>query len=234
MIQAIVFDFDGVMVDSEPLHYQAFMQVGQSFGAQFSYEHYLEHYIGYDDRDAFRVMLREVEQDPQEPGRVATLCEQKQQAFDAIVAQHAQASAEGGSVATSSIAIPGSVELVDECVNAGLPIAIASGATRADIDLMLNILGRTDAFPIIISADDVSRSKPDPSSYVKAAEQLGIDPQYCLAIEDTAAGLASAKGAGMMTLALSTTSPAEHLQKADRVIPNLKGIDLNRLRKWFD
>ncbi len=223
MLQAIVFDFDGVIVDSEPLHYQAFVMVGKSIGFTFSYEEYLATYIGFDDRDAFRVMLEASGQEVTAE-RVAELCAQKQPMFDAVAKMGAS---------QGSLAIPGALELIDECANVDLPRAIASGATRADIELMLELLDRRDRFDIIVTADDVEFSKPDPTSYAMAVERLGIKPGHALAIEDTAAGLASAQGAGLMTLGLATTGPAEALADAGRVIDDLAGVDLEQLKLWY-
>lgn len=253
MLQAIVFDFDGVIVDSEPLHYQAFVMVGKSIGFAFSYEEYLATYIGFDDRDAFRVMLEASGEKPTTQ-RIEALCAMKQPAFETLVKAGA---------ASGSMAIPGALELIDECHAAAMPIAIASGATRADIELMLELLGRRDRFEVIVTADDVELSKPDPTSYALAVQRLGLTPGNkptpgnklaagskptpgsklppgnlpvpgnTLAIEDTAAGLASARGAGLMTLGLATTGPAEALAEADRVIDNLAGVTLAQLKKWF-
>lgn len=224
MLQAIVFDFDGVLVDSEPLHYQAFVMVGKSIGFEFTYDQYLAQYIGFDDRDAFRLMLAVSGEEPTET-RVAELCAMKQPAFDAIVKMGAQ---------SGSIAIPGTLELIDECHAAGLPIAIASGATRADIELMLKLLGKRDRFEVIVTADDVEKSKPDPACYAMAAEQLGIAPERCLAIEDTKAGLMSALGAGLETLALATTGPADALSDhAPHVLDDLSGVTLGQLKAWY-
>ncbi|MEO1235549.1 MAG: HAD family phosphatase [Planctomycetota bacterium] len=232
MLQAIVFDFDGVIVDSEPMHYQAFVMVGKSIGFSFTYEQYLAQYIGFDDRDAFRLMLATSGQEPT-PDRVAELCHQKQAAFDAVLDAAAAADTGSENADARSIAIPGSLDLIDECHAAGLPIAIASGATHADIDLMLNLLGRRDRFEIVVAADDVERSKPDPASYALAAQRLGVDPASALAIEDTAAGLRSARGAGLRTLALTTTGPAEPLADADRLLPDLAGVTLEQLHAWY-
>jgi beta-phosphoglucomutase len=225
MLRGIVFDFDGVVVDSEPLHYQAFVLVGKSLGYEFTYDHYLATFIGFDDRDAFRLMLDVSGQDVTAE-RIAELCEQKQAAFNAVT----RAAAAAGGV---GLAIPGALTLIDEVAAADLPRAVCSGATREDIELMLGLLGRRDRFEIIVSADDVERSKPDPASYALAAERLGLSPGELLAIEDTAAGLASARGAGLMTLGLTTTGPAEPLAAADRITDDLTDITLDRLREWY-
>lgn len=226
MFKAIVFDFDGVVVDSEPLHYRAFLQVGKGIGVAFDYAHYLRHYIGFDDRDAFRVMLASVGL-PAEEAHVAELCRQKKTAFEGLVNQGAAA-------------IPGAVDLIDEAYGQ-IPIAIGSGATAFDIELMLKGLGRRDRFEVIVSADDVYRSKPDPATYRLAVDKLAakhpglnLTPGDCLAIEDTAAGIESARGAGLMTLGITTTGPASALTRAGRVEQGLQGVTMSLLRQWFD
>ena len=226
MLKAIVFDFDGVVVDSEPIHYRAFMEVGKGLGVAFDYEHYLRHYVGYDDRDAFRVMLASVDQ-PAENARIMELSRQKQAAFENLVN-------------SGAAAIPGAVELIDEA-HGQRPIAIGSGATTLDIELMLKCLDRRDRFEVIVSADHVTRSKPDPTTYRLAVEQLAahypdlkLTPSDCLAIEDTAAGIESARGAGLMTLGITTTGSASALTRAQRVEADLLGVSLDQLRRWYD
>jgi len=222
MLEAIVWDFDGVIVDSEPLHYRAFLRVAETIGYSFTWEEYLDKFIGFDDRDAFRAMLG----DPQGGGpdedrpRLIALCEQKADAFEAVVNESVKP-------------IPGTLEFINETAGS-IRFAIASGATRRDIDLILGKLNLVGRFETIVSADDVAQSKPDPQSYALAVQRLGVLPGKSLAIEDTAAGVASARGAGLWTLGLSTSGPAEILQQAHRVIPNLKDITLEQLREWFE
>jgi beta-phosphoglucomutase len=225
MMKAIVFDFDGVVVDSEPVHYKAFMELGKGFGVAFDYEHYLRYYVGFDDRDAIRSMLIEGGM-PAEDSHIAELRQQKQLVFEQLVGQGAAA-------------IPGAVELIDEAYSQ-LPIAIGSGATTLDIELMLDSIGKRDRFEIIVSSDHVSRSKPDPTTYRMAVEQLAdkhpeleLTPGDCLAIEDTAAGIESARGAGLMTLGLATTGSATLLSRASRVEQTLQGVTLTKLHEWF-
>ncbi|MEM8782071.1 MAG: HAD family phosphatase [Planctomycetota bacterium] len=221
MLEAIVFDFDGVLVDSEPLHYQAFVLIARSLGLELTFEQYVQTYIGFDDRDAFRVMLEVTGREASEAA-VAELCRKKQPAFDALAK------------ATGELALPGSVELLDAAGAAGWKVAIASGATRADIDLMLGLLDRSDAFEAIVTADDVERSKPDPASYARAAAAIGVEPGRCLAIEDTRAGLISATTAGLRTLAITTSHEAGELAgDAERVIESLAGVTPEQLRAWY-
>lgn len=226
MLKAIVFDFDGVVVDSEPLHYRAFMEVGKDIGIAFDYEHYLQYYIGFDDRDAFRAMLTSINQ-PVDASRLRDLIHLKQLAFEKLVN-------------SGAAAIPGAVELIDEA-SGQIPIAIGSGATSVDIDLMLDGLGRKNRFEVIVSADHVAHSKPNPATYRIAVKQLAgkhpeldLSPEDCLAIEDTSAGIESARGAGLMTLGIATTGPTSALARAHRVAPGLEGVTLDKLRQWYD
>lgn len=219
MLQAIVFDFDGVVVDSEPLHFRALARVGQGFGFEMDWQRYLSDMIGYDDRDAIRAMLSEAGQ-PVDDERVAVLCRQKAQLIDRMIDKGVPM-------------IDGARELIEAAHAEGLPIAIASGATSHEIARMLDGLGLADKFGVIVSADDVQHSKPHPRTFQLAGERLGIEPPKCLAIEDTAAGIQSAKAAGMMTLGVATTGPAEALREAGRVEPGLVTVTLDKLRAWY-
>lgn len=233
MPKAIIFDFDGVIVDSEPLHYQAFVMVGKSFNFEFTWEQYMTQYIGFDDRDAFRYMLAQAIEAGHTPDvedvqvTLNELIEKKRLAFEAL--------AEMGTAA-----ILGSVELIEEAHAAGLPIAIASGAVHADIEQMLRLLKIRDRFEIIVAADDVEHSKPDPTTYAMAFDKLaakhpdaGLTTGTTLAIEDTGAGLKSAIGAGLQTLGLTTTSPPDALKNAGRVVEDLSGVTLAALDRWY-
>lgn len=231
MLKAIVFDFDGVIVDSEPLHYRAFLHVARGLGMEFDYAQYLERYVGFDDRDGFRAMLTDVPgTTPSQSGdndQIALLCEMKAAAFEAVVAQGFET-------------IPGMLRLIEQA-RQQMPIAIASGATKQDIDLILNKLNFTTFFNPIVTADDVARSKPDPHTYSLAVDglanqhsKLAIEPSDCLAIEDTPAGIESARRAGLKTLGLATTHGADKLHAAHRVVQTVDGLTLDVLRQWFD
>ncbi len=226
MLKAIVFDFDGVLCDSEPLHYQAFLRVMTTVGKRFTYRDYLERYVGYDDRDALRVMLEEAERhEARDSATIAAWVKKKGDAFAEIVAKGAES-------------FPGTLDFVRHA-GATMPLAIASGATRRDIDLILAGMGVAGLFDVIVTADDVRHSKPDPETYRLAVEKLaakhpslGLTPAQCLAIEDTAAGLESARVGGLRTLALTTTSTADELP-AEHVLAGLQGLTLARLHALY-
>jgi beta-phosphoglucomutase len=218
MLEAIVFDFDGVVADTEPLHYRAFMRILEPLGRGFDYACYLRDYIGCDDRDAFRLAFAPKSLSDSE---LADLIRRKSAAFEAVVAE-------------GVTFYPGVIELINEAASA-LPLAICSGALRSDIDLIMSDVGdgsMLDRFAAIVTAEDVAKSKPDPASYVLAAERLGVAPANCLAIEDTPAGLASAQAAGMKTLGVATTHDITALF-ADRIESDLASVTLSQLQDWW-
>lgn len=225
MLKAIIFDFDGVIVDSEPLHYQAFADVTRRMGYKFEYRFYVDQFVGRDDRDAFREILR-LEGRESDLNQIKNLCFQKQIVFEQL--------------AMDSVSlIPGALQLITQSYEE-LPIAIASGSTMADIELMLRKVGLRDYFQILVTADDVERSKPEPRIYELAVQRLStahptqhLRPEDCLAIEDTGSGIDSALGAGLRTLGVATTVPLSNLRNAERVTSSLTDVTVERLREWF-
>lgn len=232
MPKAIVFDFDGVIVDSEPLHYRAFLQVVERYDIYFDYDQYLQKYVGFDDRDCFRALATHWPAsglpDVNDVDAMAALCEQKTRVFGAIVAKGCQP-------------IPGVLELIRH-VKTQLPMAIASGANQADIAAVLAQLGLAENFNPIVTADDVEKSKPDPTTYRLAVEGLAqrlptskrVTANDCLAIEDTPAGIESAQRAGLKTMGVTTTHQPEALKNADRVITSFENLNVQQLQDWFD
>lgn len=225
MLAAVIFDFDGIIVDTEPLHYKAFQEVLVPLGLGYSWEEYLGCYIGFDDRDAFREVFR-AGGEPLADQELKRLIDEKAQAFQRIISAGVEP-------------YPGVVELV-RSIAGKLPLGLCSGALPADIDPILGQLGIAGLFDVVVTAGDVAASKPDPASYVLALERLTarfpdrvISPEATLAIEDTPAGIASATGAGLRALAVTNSYPEERLAGAFRIVASLAGIDLEGLRLLF-
>jgi HAD superfamily hydrolase (TIGR01509 family) len=222
MLSAVIFDFDGIIVDTEPLHYRAFQEVLAPLGLGYSWQEYLEHYIGFDDRDALRAAFSSGGKTLTD-GELRHFIGEKGAAFQRIIASGVDA-------------YPGVVELL-RALSGRIPLALCSGALPADIDPILVRLGITGIFDAIVTAADVRASKPDPESYLLALARLkqahpgkGILPESCLAIEDTPAGIASARGAGLKVLAVANSYPERELSGAFRVVDGLVGVDLQSLR----
>lgn len=216
----MVFDLDGVLVDSEPLHCRAIREAVQTLEVSFSDEEYTLELMGLDDRTliarAFALRGRSVE-----PAVAAELARLKTERLARL--------------ARDGVAgCPGAVALLRSAA-ATLPVGLCSGSRRVEIDLLLDALGPDvrGQFRAIVSSDDVSASKPDPEGYRRAAGALGLDPASCLAIEDTASGVAAARAAGLRVVAVDALGTPERLAAADRVVPDLTGVGVDTLRSWF-
>jgi beta-phosphoglucomutase len=206
-IQAVVFDFDGVLADSEPLHLKAYQALLEPQGIHLDERTYCERYLGYDDEGALQRMAEdnglilgdeEIEMLIVEKGRV----------FESLVGSR-------------DVMYPGAAECV-RGLAAAFPVGIASGALRADIDLILRGAGLQDRFRFIVAAGDTDRTKPAPDPYLRAAELHGVPPAACVAIEDSHWGLESARAAGLRTIAITHTYPRQTLTgAADAVIDSL-------------
>lgn len=220
MIEAVIFDFDGVIVDSEPLHCQAFRRTMQPFDIDFDYQFYCRQMLGFDDRDALRYLAEHFGQ-PELLDRLGDLIHRKSTMFEKVIADGIQP-------------YPGIIELVRSLAR-HYPLAICSGALQSDIDLILpqlddGTLG--DCFKIMVTADDVERSKPHPESYRRAAELLRKPPENCLAIEDTPHGIQSAADTGMTVVALEHTYPRQKLAGAHLIVPTPADIPTDDLTAW--
>jgi len=217
---AVIFDFDGIIVDTEPLHYQAFQQVLDPLGLGFSWQEYVDTYMGFDDRDAF-IEAFAVRGKTLAPTELHSLIEKKALCFQHIIR-------------TGVSAYPGVIDLIRKLHNAGIPLAISSGALLCDITPILSILSLADCFKVIITADDVAKSKPDPECYRRAFEQLSLhrpalalsplSPGRTIAIEDTPAGITSAKGAGLQVIAVTNSYPRDLVSDATRIVTSLEEL----------
>jgi len=215
--EAVLFDFDGILVDSEPMHYRAFIEILDPLGMGFPWDEYVETYMGFDDRDAFREAFR-AQGIVLDDANLGKLVAAKSGAF-----QHG--------LRDGVTAYPGAVPLIETLHAAGVPLALCSGALRSDIDPILAQLGVARRFDVIVSADDVRRSKPDPESYALAFARLSekhdtllTAPEMSVAVEDTPAGIRSAKGAGLRALAVTNSCGDLELADADWIVDTLADV----------
>ena len=221
-LRAAVFDFDGVLVDSEPLHYRSLRDALRPEGVEISEEEYLEVYLAYDDREAIRLALEQHGEDAA-PARRERIEARKVDLFARMIPE-----------------IPvfdGARDLV-RALGLEMPLAIASGARHDEIDAILRGVGLRDAFQAIVGAEDAARTKPDPAPYLEAARRLaartaGLAPEECVAFEDSMPGIASALGAGMKVVGVAHSYPAEKIRAAHRVVDSLVGLDAGTLRGLF-
>jgi HAD superfamily hydrolase (TIGR01509 family) len=216
VIRAVIFDFDGVIADSEPLHFAAFRDVLQEHGVALPRQDYYDRYLGFDDAGVFRQVSSDQDRG-WSSDRVAELVDRKAARLEEI---------ERG----ASALFPGA-EAAIRRLAAVMPLAIASGARRAEILHVLERTGLSRYFGAIVGAEDVSASKPAPEPYLRAvtllAASLGraLAPTECAAVEDSRWGLESARAAGLHTIAVTHTYPAAELGDADLVISSLDALD---------
>jgi beta-phosphoglucomutase len=218
-LQAIVFDFDGVIADSEPLHLRAFQQAMGDIGLELDRDDYFARYLGYDDVGVFEALSRDRTLG-WTTSRVSELVDLKGRKLQALM--------HGGEVL-----FPGAIDFIRTAAEA-VPIAIASGALRHEILEVLEGAGIAGLFSTIVSSGDTPESKPSPAPYRLAYERLAeasgpIDPQRCVAIEDSAWGIQSAVGAGLRCVGVTNSYPADQLTGADLIVNGLQGLSLAAL-----
>jgi HAD superfamily hydrolase (TIGR01509 family) len=212
VLGATLFDYNGVLVDDEAVHLDAFREVLAPLGVTVGDADYWQRYIGFDDVGAFRAMLEDAGR-PAADAEVARLVEAKRPVYMAQ-ARAGLALFEGAAAAVRARAAVG-------------PVGVVSGALRDEIELGLELLGVRELVSFIVSAEDTVRCKPDPQGYQKALEQLpGVVPQRVLVIEDSVAGVRAAKAVGLTCLAVAHSCPAEALREAgaDLVLPRLADL----------
>jgi HAD superfamily hydrolase (TIGR01509 family) len=227
MIQAVIFDFNGVLIDDESVHFELFQQVLLEEGVAITDRDYHDKYLGLDDRGCFEAALRD-------GGQAAD-----QGRLDELIARKAKryiAAAEKGLKY-----FPGAAEILG-AIAARWPVAINSGALRPEIEYALRRLNRSEQVAAIISAEVAVNCKPHPEGYLLALDALRAHQQGrdaaplaaadCLVIEDSLAGIISAKGAGMLAVGVATTYSPDELLKAgaDDVVPNLLAFT----PEWID
>lgn len=225
MLKALIFDCDGVIADSEHLHFSLFQKVLAEVGIALTQAEYVEKYLAMDDRGCFEAVFKANGKALSEEER-ARLIAQKTALYKKTAAQNL-------------VILPGVVEFV-MAVSQKYPLAMASGALKEEVLLMIEAAGIRHYFDAVVAAEDVKNGKPAPDAYLKALEELNkkhpgknIQPSECLVVEDSIHGLMSAHAAGMKVVGVTTTYSAKELAAADRVAPVLTALRLKDLEGLF-
>ena len=225
MLRAIIFDCDGVIADTEPTHLEGFARVLSENGISLSKEDYFEHYLALDDRGCFTRAFA---------SNGLMLSQDQLSALIKHKAEYVELA-----MRTGLTLLPGAAEFIRAAADR-YPLAVASGALRAEIDSIVNSGGLRDCFKAIVSAEDTPRSKPYPDPFIKALELLNvtatetIQPLECLVIEDSIHGVRAANQAGMRCLAVTNSYPKEKLFDADLVVDSLQGLSLKEVERLFE
>mgnify|MGYP001359616794 FL=1 len=221
MLRAVIFDFNGIIVDDEPIHFKLFQRVLGEEGIVLTEEAYYARYLGFDDRGAFSFGYREHNR-PLSHKTLTELIERKADYYQEAIRNH--------------VAIfPGVKALVADLAQS-LPLAVASGALRNEIETILTTARLIEHFKAIVSAEDVERGKPEPDIFLKALAVLnaqngnGIRASECVVIEDSKEGIKGARSAGMKCLAVTNSHPPELLTDANAVVKTLEAVTLDFLK----
>jgi HAD superfamily hydrolase (TIGR01509 family) len=223
MVRAVIFDFNGIIVDDEPIHFTLFQKVLGEEGITLTEEAYYARYLGFDDRGAFMAGFRDHGRSLDD-AKLRRLIERKAAYYQEAIRNHVSI-------------FPGAKPLIATLAETH-PLAVASGALRREIETILQTAGLLAFFAVIVSAEDVSRGKPEPEIFLKALARLNeekrdrvIQARECVVIEDSREGVRGARQAGMKCLAVTNSHPAELLTEADAVVTSLEQVTLASLQK---
>jgi len=214
-IAAVLFDFDGVIVNSEPVHCRAYLEIARQEGINLTEAEYYRDLIGYDDRGAWAVVLQ-THGRPVDDKKIEELTDRKTILLQQIAHER------------RIPALPGVEALVRGLREADVPLGICSGALRAEIELMLTGVGLREQFAVITAAEDVDIGKPDPRGYVLTAKRISekirrpIPIEQCLVIEDAISVAIEAQAAGFGVLGVATTYPSAVWPKSIPVVMSLE------------
>ncbi len=223
MLKAVIFDFDGVITDSEILHLRSFNKILSQFNVEIKKKDYYLKYLGFTDNDCFTRLIEEgiLKIDSK---LIPKLVEQKNVVFTELAK-------------TDGKTIEGVREFLNLLNENKVPMAICSGALLSEIELILDEANLRSFFETIVSAEHVKKGKPHPEGFLRALKRLNknrekpISARRCVVIEDSLWGLQAAKTAGMHTVAVTNSYDAEQLTIAEKVVGNLKELRMEDLQK---
>jgi HAD superfamily hydrolase (TIGR01509 family) len=213
MIKAVIFDLDGVLIDSEPLHCKADTKLLRELGADPP-ENYFDKFTGWTDAAMWEAIKTDYH-----------LIKSIGQLMEMQVPIKLKLLQEG-----DYKAIPGISELLEEIKTAHLPIAIASSSPKIFIEAVVEKIGIRQYFKVLISGEEIERSKPEPDIFLKAALLLNVNPSECLVVEDSKSGTIAAKKAGMKCIGYQNfNSGNQDLSNADLIVNDIKEIDIKKM-----
>jgi beta-phosphoglucomutase family hydrolase len=216
---AVIFDMDGVLVDSNPFHIRKWVDLLKEHGIPFDEKELPEQILGKRNDTAFRHFFGPTLGEEE----IRQLSEELEERFRRVFRPHARP-------------LPGLERLIVECHAAGIPMAVASSAITANVEFIADVLGFRPYFRHLVSGDEVTHPKPHAEIYLKAARQLGVEPARAVAFEDSSVGIEAAKNAGMKCVAIGSTFPLDELRRtrADLVVPGFEHLTLFSRRQLFE
>jgi len=213
MINAVIFDLDGVLIDSEPLHCKADTKLLNELGTDPP-ANYFDRFTGWTDAAMWEAIKTDYH-----------LTKSIDQLMKMQVPIKLNLLQEG-----AYKAIPGIVELLEEINTVRIPIAIASSSPREFIEAVVKKIGIDQYFKILVSGEEIERSKPEPDIFLKAATLLNVSPTECLVVEDSKSGTIAAKKAGMKCIGYqNVNSGIQDLSNADFIVNDIREIDIKKM-----
>ena len=223
MLRSVIFDFDGVITDSEILHLRAFNKVLAKFNLEINTKDYYTKYLGYTDADCFKQLIADglLEADKRQ---IPELIEQKNHIFEELARNDGKT-------------IEGVREFLNMLAQNNIPMAICAGALLTEIELLLDDANLRHFFVTIVSAEHVKKGKPHPDGFLLTLKKLNkgrsdpIKAEQCIVIEDSLWGLQAAKAAGMHSVAVTNSYEAEQLRLADKIVDKLSDLSMEDLQQ---
>jgi HAD superfamily hydrolase (TIGR01509 family) len=210
---AVVFDCDGVIVDSEPIGLNTLAEVVNHFGLPLKRPE-LDHYCGHSDIATYYDFVAKYGQFTTAAEFIKAIDEAYFGAVDELGMQ----------------VFPGVLDLVDQLKELGVPYGIGSSGNRRKVTASLTAAGVYDRFPVIVGGDDVTEAKPAPEIFLKVASLLQAQPSCCVVIEDSPTGVTAAKRAGMACVAVTTSFDEAALAQADLVVTGVRQLSISLLK----
>jgi len=214
-LEAVIWDMDGVIADTAPYHFQAWQEVFQKRGINFTTEDFKRNFGRRND-----TIVRYALGENASPDEVDVVATEKEENYRRRVAQNIKS-------------LPGAIELIRALKEHGVKMAIASSAPMENIQLVTRGLAVNNYFQVIVWGREVTEGKPSPQAFLLAARRLEVEPRNCVVIEDAVAGVTAAKRAGMKCLAVTNSHPEESLMEADVVVDTLETISVDDLSGLF-
>ena len=229
-LKAVLFDFNGVIINDEPLHEHLIKQLLIEENLRAQPEEFQTFCLGRSDRACLRDVLNN-------QGRVVS-----EEYLDRLIHRKSQAYLQQLESLETLPIYPDTEKFISNVQAANLTMAVVSGAIRSEVELVLNRANLASYFPIIVAGDDITTSKPEPDGYLLAIERLNqfdpnlnLHPAECLAIEDTWAGIQSAQNAGISVVGVAHTYPFHMLQRwANWCIDDLSDLEFERIQKSYE
>jgi HAD superfamily hydrolase (TIGR01509 family) len=218
--EAIIFDMDGVLVDSNPFHLRKWIDLFRAHGVAFDEAELPKIVLGPPNEVTFRRFLGE----RLSPEEMAALGEELEENFRRAIGPHTQS-------------FPGVQPFIESCHAEGIPMAVASAAISKNVEFLIAALGLRPYFREMLTGDEVTHPKPDPEVYLKTAAKLGVAPAGCAVFEDSFVGIEAAKRAGMKCVAIASTFPAQDLRRetrADLILPSFAAVSLPTVHALFN